>query len=300
MKKRFTLLLVLLSIACFPVRFSSRAVHAIEVEDDNLCMAEGIEYDSSETRGIYWVCRLRILDQRIAGNFRKSNYGIFYRRDFERLKDLIINKLVELREEMLSGKDASNEEKEREFCLLSVRKLKDYEAVAKKYLECIENSQNNGDTSKYENVSNEIFLQNFWEEDTTTEIIVKSSEDTSGAISGNCVKYATDADKLKKCQKLLSQVDNCTNNLDELTKQRQIDDRLYCHQHSIDQYPESLAKFSTGKTNASALGPRIQKYDLVKLREIELKRCTREREVKFPSYIRFLEEECKAKYLDNL
>ena len=80
--------------------------------------------------------------------------------------------------------------------------------------------------------------------------------------------------------------------------QRQIDDKIYCTKTAIQKYPDSLAKYDNDN-NTINVGPKIDKLNILDLREDEYKSCIKDRNIKFGLYKISLQNSCKDENFKN-
>ena len=72
MRKLVIFVFLLFLTSCYGTRLPVEVINVIEEEDNNLCIMQGVQYKYKDTRKTYWQCRLRVMDQRIVGEF--DNY----------------------------------------------------------------------------------------------------------------------------------------------------------------------------------------------------------------------------------
>ncbi|HSQ97994.1 MAG TPA: hypothetical protein VLL98_04725 [Rickettsiales bacterium] len=290
MWKLFNLSFAVLFLMCScSSRLPTEFIQKMEEEDNNLCIREGVQYEDEDTREIYWRCRLRVMDQRIADETQDYGYGLLYQRDLKRLRRAIKNRRDKEKELAIAKVKSGQEEKEHNYCIL-LEQNSTNKVDANDYFECRKEiasiRQNN---KEYLNLDNEHMMQIFQYNDTVKQTKTKTIEE-------ECVKYATDGKKLKQCQEAMEKANKCIKDRENDLKQRKIDDKIYCTKLSIEKYPDSLSKFDNDSINYS-FGPKVEKIKILELRDNEYNLCIEERNLKFKTYSKFLENECKK---DNL
>lgn len=295
MRKLFNLgFLLLFLCSCYSSRLSPEVLQKIEEEDNNLCIMQGVQYEDKDTRKIYWQCRLRVINQRIAGEFDNYGYSLLYKREFKRLRSLIKKRIKEQEKIAQAEVNSTLEEKEHSYCLMlrdqSNNKIDTYD-----YFKCRESIENIKRKNKgYFEQSNEQMLKILQPEDNKSATPQKLK---TIIIEKDCVKYAINADKLKQCQEAMRNANQCIKNTSDKLIQRQIDDKIYCRKLSIEKYPDSLAKFDNAADSFS-FGPKVEKLNIIDLRNKEYDECLEERGAKFKVYSLFLENECKKENLE--
>lgn len=289
MRKLYKLLsfvLFLFLFSCYNSRIPNEVVNYIEHEDDNLCQLEGVEFENKDTRLIYWECRLRIMDQRIAGEFDNYGYDLFYRREFKRLRRIIKNKIKEQKKIIITEINNSIEEKEHNYCIMSKnenKNMQDYD-----YFKCRKSlavvRQKN-----FSNLDNKDAME-----------LYGFTKKSNGKISSvifvhkDCVKYAKDGEKLKQCEDAVEKANQCKANVEKTIINRRIDDKIFCTKVSLNKYPDSLAKFNNTEADNVSFGPKMEKLNIVDLREKEYKNCYKERMSKILNYRDYLEDQCRV------
>ena len=294
MRKLFNFVFVsFLLCSCYSSRLSPETIAAIEEEDNNLCIMQGVQYKDKDTREIYWECRLRVIDQRIAGEFDSYGYSLLYQREFKRLRSLIKKRIKEQRKIDQAEVNTTLEEKEHNYCVMlkgqTTSKIDAYD-----YFKCRQDISNiRQKTGDYSDQSNEQILK----------MLQPNIESAQGkktkkiiTIEQDCVKYAINADKLKQCQEAMQKANQCIKDTSDKLIQRQIDDKMYCTRLSIERYPDSLAKFDNN-ADIIGFGPKVEKINIIDLRDKEYKECLQQRNIKFETYKAFLENECKKENL---
>ena len=285
---KISFLLFFLLLACQSYKLSNDSISEIEREDDNLCMAEGVQYKYADTRVIYWKCRLRVIDQHIANEPNDYGYDALYVGNLKSLRRTIAKKIEEQKEIIKSNIKNSQEEKEHNYCIMMKNNYdKNGTSTEYDYFECREKvasiRKKNKDLS---NLNNKEFFEKFIEIQDTKQEDIKTV-----TISGECVRFIGDVDKLKECEDGLKNKSQCSADIQNKLNQRTIDDKVFCTKESIKKYPDSLAKFNSASSTDS-IGPKIDKIDMVGLREKEYDSCYKERRSKWLKYKDYLEYEC--------
>lgn len=289
------LFLFLLS-GCSSFNLSNDELLKIEEEDDNLCKMEGVSFDSNDTRKIYWQCRLRIVSQRIYnGPAIYDGYGVSYKNELRKMRRAIKRKIKKINKQTLFEISNFQEEKEHNYCVLMKEREEVNDNGTFDYFKCrdkIKNLKKNDDN--YSNLSNESVFKMFEYKDQ----VEKKKKNNVLLIQNECVKYASSVEKLEKCEKVLKKIEQCTIDIKKTTDQRKIDDKQFCAKNSIEKYPDLLSKFEG--TGSIPLGPKINKIELLNLREKATIECLKARAIKLNEYEIYLKNECKIKNLKIL
>lgn len=294
--KFFYFICLFLLISCYSSRIPNEVIKVIEIEDDNLCMMEGVEFKYPDTRLTYWECRLRIMDQRISGEFDNYGYSQLYKREFKRLRRIIKNRIKEQRQIALAEINNSLEEKEHNYCIMLKNQYSNNENQYD-YFKCRDDLEKlRKGNSDFSNLSNDYLIKIFEYEDQSE---TNPQTDTL-FIDKECIKYVSDQNSLKKCQGAIIEINKCFATVDDKLLQRNIDDKIYCTKISLEKYPDSLAKFNNEDNKDFSLGPRMNKIDVLNLREKEFQNCYKERLQKISSYKDYLENQCKIEHLKNI
>lgn len=294
MRKLFNLIFLLfLLCSCYSSRLSTDTLKKIEEEDNNLCMMQGVQYKDKDTREIYWECRLRVINQRIIGEFDGYGYGLLYQREFKRLRSLIKKRIKEQIKIDQAEINTTLEEKEHNYCVMLKDQLTS-KIDAYDYFKCRQDIANIRQKSDdYSNQSNEQVLKMLRPSE---ELAQSKKTKKIMTVEQDCVKYAINANKLKQCQEAMQKANQCIIDTHDKLIQRQIDDKVYCTKLSIERYPDSLAKFDNN-TDSISFGPKVEKINIIDLRDKEYNQCLSDREIKFKTYKAFLENECKKENL---
>lgn len=294
MRKLFNLIfLSFLLCSCYGSRLSNDIIKKVEEEDNNLCMMQGVQYKNKDTREIYWECRLRVIDQRIAGEFDSYGYSLLYQREFKRLRSLIKKRIKEQRKIDQIEVNTTLEEKEHNYCVMLKDQLTS-KIDAYDYFKCRQDIANIRQKSDdYSDQSNEQILKILQPSDESTQ---SSKTKKIITVEQDCVKYAINTNKLLQCQEAMQKSNQCIKDTSDKLIQRQIDDKVYCTKLSIERYPDSLAKFDNN-TDSISFGPKVEKINIIDLRNKEYSQCLSERDIKFKTYRAFLENECKKENL---
>jgi hypothetical protein len=260
-------------------------------------MMEGIEFDERETRVIYWNCRLRIIDQRIANQLSGySGYDLLYRTELKKIRDLIERRVENEKRLVEEEINNSTDEKEHGFCLLKANednKNKDKETNKSVYLSCRKSLERKriSDNKERKFLNNEEFLK---VENQKEEVEI---DENKIEIRRGCIKYATDGEKLKECLIKLDKVYECVDMIPELVKVREYDDKVFCIKYVRELYPDVMAKYDENSKLLN-VGPKISIDDLILLRDKEYLKCIRDRNAKISLYRDGLENDCYTKHLD--
>lgn len=289
--KLFSFIFLFFLFSCYSSRILTEVLKVIETEDNNLCNMQGTEFKNKNTKVIYWECRLRVINQRISGEFDNYGYSLLYKREFKRLKRIIKNRIKDEKANIIAEINNSVDEKEHSYCLLLKNKYTATQSYD--YFKCREDLEkirkSNGDFS---DLNNEYVMEalDFQEYDL-------DSYDNITYIDSQCIKYAKNQEKLSQCLADTNNRKTCIKDIDNTILQRRIDDRIYCTKLSNNKYPDSLSTF-TDSTNTDSFGPKMNKLDLVSLRAKEFDKCYKERNSKIMKYREYLKSKCKFNTLE--
>lgn len=284
--KLFSFIFLFFLFSCYSSRIPTEVLKVIEDEDNNLCNMQGIEFKNKNTKVIYWECRLRVINQRISGEFDNYGYSLLYKREFKRLRRIIKNRIKDEKANILAEINNSLDEKEHNYCLLLKNKYTATESYdyfkCRKELEKIR--ENNGD---FFDLDNDYILEilDFEDGDSYNE------KDTT-YIDSDCIKYVKNEEKLSQCLSDTTKRKTCLKDVDNKILQRRIDDRIYCTKISNNKYPDSLSKFADS-ANIDSFGPKMNKLDLVDLRTKEFDKCYKERTARVSKYREYLINTCR-------
>jgi hypothetical protein len=294
MKKLFFLFLITFLFSCHSARLSTEDVKNIDKEDNNLCMAEGVEYKDQDTRLLYWECRARIMDQRISGEFGNYGYDVLYKTEFKKLRALIEKRIIKLRELIKTDVENSSEKKGYNYCLIISHKVNE-DGSRQTYFDCKNETINKIKNEKNEDLSNEAVIKLITEELEEKEKLKSVKVEY---VEEDCIKYVGSEEDLNKCKKILVQINDCYKGLDRKIIQRKLEDRIFCSKESIEKYPDSLAKFDEKSKNTN-VGPKIDKLEVIKLRKKEYEDCISNRTSRINNYKNFLKNTCKKKNFEG-
>ena len=291
--KLLFLLILLIFNSCMSERISDSVWKQIEIEDDNICMSAGIDYNSQKNRVTYWRCRIRIIDQRIYNESINSS-GSVRIGDLKRAKRAMNRRIKKESEKIKLDIEIADEEKEHSYCIILGEKMAKI-GQSFNYFEC----RNELDIKKRANSA--LNLENLSNERIFNLMMAKNLEKTDKSnkkngdriIESRCVKYITNDEQYQKCLDELEELKECMNGINKKLKARNISDEMYCLNRSIEKYPDTLAVFNAGQDSGMMMGPRIDKFDLIELRDKEYENCKAERSKKLDEYRLFIESECE-------
>ena len=296
------IILFLLMAGCYSARISRTVLEYIEMEDNNLCIMEGVEYKKPIDRDVYWRCRLRIMNQRIDREFNNHSYSALYKAEFKKLRDIIKNRIKQEQDNVLEFIIKLIDEQEHNYCIILKNQTSIQETSLYDYVQCrrdlklLRNRKNLSYQLNNEDVIDMFYSDEYLEYepekeqayiDKELEIIVKE-----------CVPYADHTEKLRECRDAISKILECENNIMQDLLDRRRDDKIYCLKSSINQYPDVLAKFDDESNTASFLGPKMNKIDILELRQKAFDTCYKGRATKIADYKSYLENECRKKNLE--
>jgi len=274
------------------------------VEDDNLCMMEGVQYKDVDTRLIYWTCRLRIIDQRAENETTNYGYGTARLREFKKIRRNIKENIKKERKIIINNIKTSQEEREHDYCLMLKNDTDSKSAEKYDYFECrekvetIRKERKTIETLNNKDMFDKLMAKKRGKEDKKNKKSQKQEKVIPDSIDVNCIKFVNDEKKLQECKDRYKNINKCIDDIVLEIERRNIDDKVFCMKDSINKYPDSLAKFSDGNGNQNTatppiIGPRMNRIDLFNLREKEYDKCYKLRYAKMLTYKDYLEYKCK-------
>lgn len=285
--KLLNIIILFLLISCQHNTNFLQKIELVEFEDDNLCMMEGVEFKNIDTRKLYWECRLRIINQRIYNQNENYGYSLIYKTELKKLKKAIEKKIKEQNKILLSQIKNSIDETEHKYCI----SLKNEDNMP--YFKCREQLSNKRKDNDIIFTNNKDFIKN--------NIKIKDVEITTDdiVISENCIKYASNKEKLNKCMDSVNNYNECIKTIDDKINKRKLDDKIYCSRSSINKYPDSLFD-NKNQSEDMMIGPIMNKKDIINFRNKIYKECYKNRIIKMQEYKEYLENQCLIKNLKNI
>lgn len=293
MRKLYKLLSIfsfLILISCQSNNMFLQEIQLVEFEDDNLCMMQGLEFKDEDTRTLYWKCRLRVINQRIANQDSTYGYSLLFKGELKKLKKAIQNKIDELNETTLVEIETSIDEKEHQYCVTLRNNGSDIT-----YFECREElARKRKVDDDLEILNNEEFVDNAYQ----IEEVITNNQIT--IVDEQCIQYVYDEIKLNQCLIDNQNFIKCMGNINSQLEERRINDKLYCNQVSINRYPDSLFNNQGQNNNDMMVGPSMNKNNIINLRNKEYETCFRQRLIKLQEYREYLENQCAVNNFSNL
>lgn len=287
--KLLSIFFIFILVSCQNSNMFQNEIDWVEFEDDNLCMMQGLEFKDEDTRTLYWKCRLRIINQRIANQNNDYGYSLLFKGELKKLRKAIKKKIKELNEITEIEIETAVDEKEHEYCIT----MRNNGDINMTYYECREELAKKRKKSDEDILNNEEFLQNITQND---EIILN---DDIVVVDEKCMKYVYNEEKLNQCIVDSKIFDECVNNIINQLNQRRIDDKLYCHQSSINLYPDSLFN-NQNQSGDMMVGPTMNKNNIIDFRNKEYDDCIKKRNIKLEEYREYLENQCFVNSFHNL
>lgn len=287
--KLLSIFFIFILVSCQNSNMFQNEIDWVEFEDDNLCMMQGLEFKDEDTRTLYWKCRLRVINQRIANQNNDYGYSLLFKGELKKLRKAIKKKIKELNEITEIEIETSIDEKEHEYCIT----MRNNGDINMTYYECREELAKKRKKSDEYILNNEEFLQSITQND---EIILN---DDIVVVDEKCMKYVYDEEKLNQCIVDSKIFDECVNNIINQLNQRRIDDKLYCHQNSINLYPDSLFN-NQNQSGDMMVGPTMNKNNIIDFRNKEYDDCIKKRNIKLEEYREYLENQCFVNSFKNL
>ena len=293
MRKLYKLLSIfsfLILISCQSSNMFLQEIQLVEFEDDNLCMMQGLEFKDEDTRILYWKCRLRVINQRIANQEDNYGYSLLFKGELKKLKKAIQNKIDELNETTLVEIETSIDEKEHQYCVTLRNNGSDMT-----YFECREElARKRKVDDDLEILNNEEFVDNAYQ----IEEVITNNQIT--IVDEQCIQYVYDEIKLNQCLIDNQNFIECMGNINSQLEERRINDKLYCNQVSINRYPDSLFNNQGQNNNDMMVGPSMNKNNIINLRNKEYETCFKQRLIKLQEYREYLENQCAVNNFSNL
>lgn len=293
MRKLYKLLSIfsfLILISCQSSNMFLQEIQLVEFEDDNLCMMQGLEFKDEDTRTLYWKCRLRVINQRIANQDSTYGYSLLFKGELKKLKKAIQKKIDELNETTLVEIETSIDEKEHQYCVTLRNNGSDMT-----YFECREElARKRKVDDDLEILNNEEFVDNAYQ----IEEVITNNQIT--IVDEQCIQYVYDEIKLNQCLIDNQNFIKCMGNINNQLEERRINDKLYCNQVSINRYPDSLFNNQGQNNNDMMVGPSMNKNNIINLRNKEYETCFRQRLIKLQEYREYLENQCAVNNFSNL
>ncbi len=287
--KLLSIFFIFILVSCQNSNMFKNEIDWVEFEDDNLCMMQGLEFKDEDTRTLYWKCRLRIINQRIANQSNDYGYSLLFKGELKKLRKAIKKKIKELNEITEIEIETAVDEKEHEYCIT----MRNNGDINMTYYECREELAKKRKKSDEDILNNEEFLQNITQND---EVILN---DDIVVVDEKCMKYVYNEEKLNQCIADSKTFDECVNNIINQLNQRRIDDKLYCHQSSINLYPDSLFN-NQNQSGDMMVGPTMNKNNIIDFRNKEYDDCIKKRNIKLEEYREYLENQCMLNSFHNL
>ena len=157
MRKLVIFVFLLFLTSCYGTRLPVEVINVIEEEDNNLCIMQGVQYKYKDTRKTYWQCRLRVMDQRIVGEFDNYGYSLLYQKEFLRLRSLIKKRVKEQAKLEVAEINSVIEEKEHNYCV-ALKNMSDNTIDIYDYFKCREDIINYRQKKQNKYVLNNILL----------------------------------------------------------------------------------------------------------------------------------------------
>lgn len=293
MRKLYKLLSIfsfLILISCQSSNMFLQEIQLVEFEDDNLCMMQGLEFKDEDTRILYWKCRLRVINQRIANQEDNYGYSLLFKGELKKLKKAIQKKIDELNETTLVEIETSIDEKEHQYCVTLRNNGGDMT-----YFECREElARKRKVDDDLEILNNEEFVDNAYQ----IEEVITNNQIT--IVDEQCIQYVYDEIKLNQCLIDNQNFIKCMGNINSQLEERRINDKLYCNQVSINRYPDSLFNNQGQNNNDMMVGPSMNKNNIINLRNKEYETCFKQRLIKLQEYREYLENQCAVNNFSNL
>ena len=287
--KLLSIFFIFILVSCQNSNMFQNEIDWVEFEDDNLCMMQGIEFKDEDTRTLYWKCRLRIINQRIANQNNDYGYSLLFKGELKKLRKAIKKKIKELNEITEIEIETAIDEKEHAYCIT----MRNNGNTDMTYYECREELAKKRKSNDEDILNNEEFLQSITQND---EVILN---DDIVVVDEKCMKYVYDEEKLNLCIADNKTFNTCVNNIINQLNQRRIDDKLYCHQNSINLYPDSLFN-NQNQSGDMMVGPTMNKNNIIDFRNKEYDDCIKKRNIKLEEYREYLENQCFVNSFKNL
>lgn len=270
-------------------------VRQLETQDNEICLARGINNKTEFGIVYYWDCRKQLIDERIkkARDFKGKNK--FYIAELKRIKKVINNVTSRLESEFQTKLDYYEEPKDYKVELRGDDKYYynlltflnyDYPFLSINTKREIENI-----------IETRKALYDVKKEDETRKNLEKFPQ---------CIKYDIKTEEFKKCIDFYLSVEECKIIVIKKMEERDINNKFECKQKSIEKYPDHMALYNSeyqdlknekldefnidrdkiaerekrlAELNNLMSGPRLSKTQLIELRKFEEKKCLMDKEL---------------------
>lgn len=287
--------LFLFSFNSFSELLSEDEVRQLETQDNEICLARGINNKTEFGIVYYWDCRKQLIDERIkkARDFKGKNK--FYIAELKRIKKVINNVTSRLESEFQTKLDYYEEPKDYKVELRGDDKYYynlltflnyDYPFLSINTKREIENI-----------IETRKKLTEIEKEDNVRKNLEKFPQ---------CIKYDIKTEEFKKCIDFYLSVEECKIIVIKKMEERDINNKFECKQKSIEKYPDHMALYNSeyqdlknekldefnidrnkiaerekrlAELNNLMSGPRLSKTQLIELRKFEEKKCLMDKEL---------------------
>lgn len=295
MRKYIILLFLLFSFNSFAKLLSEEEVRKLETEDNEICLARGINNKTESGIVYYWDCRKQLIDERIknARDFKGKNK--FYIAELKRIRKVINNVTSRLESEFQTKLDYYEGPKDYKV------ELRGDDKYYYNLLTFLNYNYPILDINTKREIENIIETRKALTEIEKEDTIRKNLEKYP-----QCIKYDIKTEEFKKCINFYLSVEECKMIVIKKMEERNVNNRFECKQKSIEKYPDHMALYNSeyqdlknekldefnidrdkiaerekrlAELNNLMSGPRLSKTQLIELRKFEEKKCLMDKEL---------------------
>ena len=287
--------LFLFSFNSFSELLSEDEVRQLETQDNEICLARGINNKTEFGIVYYWDCRKQLIDERIkkARDFKGKNK--FYIAELKRIKKVINNVTSRLESDFQTKLDYYEGPKDYGV------ELRGDDKYYYNLLTFLNYNYPILDINTKREIENIIETRKKLTEIEKEDNVRKNLEKYP-----QCIKYDIKTEEFKKCIDFYLSVEECKIIVIKKMEERDINNKFECKQKSIEKYPDHMALYNSeyqdlknekldefninrdkiaerekrlAELNNLMSGPRLSKTQLIELRKFEEKKCLMDKEL---------------------
>ena len=271
-------------------------VRELETQDNEICLARGINTETEFGIVFYWDCRKQLIDERIRDSRDLKGKNKFYTKELKRIRKVIDNVTSKIQSDFRMKLEYYEDEK------------KDYKIELR------------GDDKYYYNLLT--FLNyDYPLLDVNTKRKIKDIVETRARLQDDkkesdvrknlekfpqCIKYNINTKEFEECINFYLSVEDCKKVVVQKIEQREIESKFNCKKQAIEKYPDYMALYNSeyedlknekvdeynidrekeaakqkrmAELNSLMSGPRLSKNQLLDLRAFEEKKCLMDKEL---------------------
>lgn len=288
-------------------------IREIETIDHEVCLSKGLEITDNYSRKMYWLCRLNLINERIKKIDKGNGKNKFYITELKRIRNVIENYMQKIQNDL----DYGNKEN-KEYSKITLRK-KDAYYYNLLHFEDIDYSTTQVNTES--EIKEIIEVRN---------IITKKKEKNKLRSDlkkfPECIVYDVGSKEFNKCLEIKNNIEQCKLMAEDKIRKKNIEDRFYCKEKSIEKYPDHLALYNSEyeelrnmkrdefvidrkkdetirrrllELNNLMSGPRLSATQLIDLRKYEEEKCLMDKQLENSMSKVLLIGECENIILSN-